>query len=104
MDEAKLEALLEEAVAHCYGEEEEFWGMFCALQMHLSFPLQAGVEGDTVEVIGLDDPGSGLQQGVMARVNQGGQEQAVPLAELEIVDPDPASAEWLAAYRYWLEK
>jgi hypothetical protein len=41
---------------------------------------------------------------VMARVQRGGQEETVPLAELELLDPDPMSAEWLAVYRYWLGK
>ncbi len=104
MDEAKLESLLEEAIAHCYDEEEEFWGLFCALQMHLSFPLLAAAQGADVEIVGLDEPGSGLQQGVMVRINEGGQEQTASLSELEFAAPDPASAEWLAAYRYWWGK
>jgi hypothetical protein len=38
---------------------------------------------------------------VMARVQEGDQEQTVPLGDLEVVDADPTSAEWLAVYRYW---
>ena len=40
----------------------------------------------------------------MARIEKGGQEGSVALADLEAVDPDPASAEWLAVYQYWLGK
>ena len=104
MDEAQLESLIEEATAHCYDDEEAFWGVFCTLQMRLTFPLQASVGGETVTLVGLDEPNSGLQQGVMARVRKDDQDEIIALAELELLDPDPASAEWLAAYRLWLSK
>ncbi len=104
MDEAKLKALLAEATTHCYDEEEEFWGLFCTLQMRLSLPLQASVGGETATLVGLDEPGSGLEQGVMVRVRRGDQEEAVAFTELEVLDADPASGEWLAVYRYWLGK
>jgi len=104
MDKAKLEALLEEATAHCYDEEDVFWGVFSALVGGLSFPLQASVSGEAVTLVGLDGHTSDPQAGVMARVQKGDQEQTVALAELEPLDPDPVSAEWLAAYRYWLGK
>jgi hypothetical protein len=41
---------------------------------------------------------------VIARVKKGDQEKTVSLAEVEAADADPSSAEWLAAYRYWLSK
>ena len=104
MDEAKLEALLAEATAHCYDEEDEFWGVFSALVGRVSFPLQATVGGETVTLVGMDGHTSAPEVGVMARVQKGGQEESVALADLEAVDPDPASAEWLATYRYWLSK
>jgi len=104
MDEAKLKALLAEATMHCYDEDESFWGLFCTLQMRLSFPLRASVGGETATLVGLDEPSSGLEQGVMVRVQKGGQEGAVALAGLEVLGPDPASGEWLAVYRYWLDK
>ena len=47
---------------------------------------------------------SAPEVGVMARVEKGGQEESVALADLEPLDPDPASAEWLATYRFWLGK
>jgi hypothetical protein len=85
VDKERLEALLEEATVDCYGEDEEFTGMMCALG-----------------VIGIDERRSGLRRGVVARVRRGGEKYRAGLAELEFVDPDPASAEWLEAYRYWL--
>lgn len=102
MDKAKLEALLEEATVSCYDSEEEFWGIFCMLSGRVSFPLRASVQGEAVTLVGLDEPSSSPEQGVIARICEGDQEHTVPLAETELVDPDPTSAEWLAAYQLWL--
>jgi hypothetical protein len=102
VDKSGLEALLEEAMVDCYNEDEYFWGMFYTLEDHLTFPLQAQMLGEAVTVVGLDDHRSGMRRGVMARVRKGDQEYTAALSELEILSPDPVSAEWLAAYRYWL--
>jgi hypothetical protein len=102
MDKERLETLLEEATVDCYGEYEEFTGMMCTLGDQLQFPLKASVVGEMVEVVGIDERHSGPRCGVVARVRRGGQVYRVGLAELEFVDPDPVSAAWLEAYRYWL--
>ena len=104
MDEAKLEALLAEATAHCFDEEDEFWGMFSALVRGLSFPLQATVSGGAVTLTGLDGHTSNLQTGVMVQAKVGDQEQSVDLGQVELVDADATSAEWLAAYRLWASR
>ena len=104
MDEAKLQAMLEEATSHCYDEEDEFWAVFSALTGRISFPFQARVAGETVTLVGLDGHASGLEAGVMARVRKEGAGRTVSLAELDVLDPDPVSAEWLEVYRYWLRK
>lgn len=102
MDEERLEALLEEATIDCYDEEEEFAGILVTLDEGIQFPLQAKVLGQVVEVIGLDEARSSLRRGILATVRAGDQESRFPLSELEFIDPDPTSAEWLAMYRYWL--
>jgi hypothetical protein len=90
----RLEALLEQATVDCYDEEEEFSGMLCTLDDHLSFPLQAGG-------IGLDDRRSSLRKGIVACLRKGGREYRVGLADLSFIAPDPISAEWRAMYCYW---
>jgi hypothetical protein len=42
--------------------------------------------------------------GAVVRVRRGGRQYAVALADLVVVEQDTETAEWLAAYRYWLEK
>ena len=103
MDKARLLDLLEQATADSYGDEEEFFGVLCALEAHLNLPLQAQVLGERIELVGLDDTLSSLRRGIVARVRRGGQEYTLSLADLALVEPDPESAEWLAVYHYWME-
>jgi hypothetical protein len=102
VDEKRLQELLEEATVDCYDEEEEFSGVLCTLDDRLRFPLQARALGEVVEVIGLDGGRSDLKRGIVARVRKADQEYTISLADLEFVDPDAESAEWLEMYRWWL--
>jgi hypothetical protein len=101
INQDRLDALLAEATIDCYGEEEEFMGVLCAMEENLSFPFQAKALGDPVVVIGLDDKRSGPRRGILARVRKGDRQYSVALAELEFVGLDPVSVEWLEVYRYW---
>ena len=103
MNEERLQELIEEATVDCYGEEEEFWGFLSALGDELSFPIQATLIGEPVELIGLDDEASTSHRGIVARIRRRGQEYSVSLADLTIPESDTHHAEWLAAYRYWLQ-
>ena len=38
----------------------------------------------------------------MAQVRKGEQQHTVALADVEVVEKGSETAEWLAAYRYWL--
>lgn len=102
MEKSELEALIAEATVDCYDEHEAFMGILVTLDMRLHFPLTARALGETVEVVGLNESRSSLRRGILARVCKDGQERNVVLSELEFIDPDPVSAKWLAAYRYWL--
>ncbi|RLC60714.1 MAG: hypothetical protein DRI48_11610 [Chloroflexi bacterium] len=104
MDEEKLTTLLEEATAHCYDEEDEFWAVFSALVGRVSYPLQVSVAGEAATLVGVDGSTSSPETGITARIEKGGEEEPVPLADVEVVDADSESAAWLAMYRYWREK
>ena len=103
MNRERLEELLEEATLDCYNEEEEFCGVLVVLSEGIKFPLHAIALGEPIEVLRIDEKRSGLGKGILAVVRKGGREYRVALSELEFVDPDPASAEWLEVYRYWLD-
>jgi hypothetical protein len=99
-----LRDLLQEVTADCHDEDEQFWALFYALaEEGLNFPLQAKALGEVVELVDLDGANSSLRRGITALVRKGGQDHSVALAELELVDADPASTEWLEVYRFWLE-
>ena len=100
--EERLRELVAEATVDCYGEEEQFWGMLTAIGDELNFPLMATLIGEQVHLIGLDDNASSSHRGIVALVRRKGQEYRVSLADLQLTDADSYSAEWLAAYRYWL--
>jgi hypothetical protein len=103
-NEKRLRDLLWEVTADCHDEEEQFWSIFYALaEGELNFPLQAKMQGESVEVVNLDGARSGLRRGVVALVRKGDREYPVALAEMEFEDLDSASAEWLEMYRYWLD-
>ncbi len=100
----RWEAMIEEATVDCYNEYEEFTGMLATLEDRLEFPFQAWVLGEAVEVIGLDEKQSSERRGVVAKVHKGGRRYTVALADVEAMQKDTETAEWLAAYRYWLGK
>jgi hypothetical protein len=104
MDETRFRSLLEEAIAHCYDEEDEFWAVFSALVGRVAYPLPVTVGGAPAALVGVDGPTSSLDVGIMARVEKGGAEETVPLADVEIETGDLDSIAWLATYRYWWAK
>lgn len=104
MDEERIRDLLWEATVDCHDEEERFWGIFHTLaEEGLALPLQARALGELVKVVDLDGARSSLHRGIVALVRKGEREYTVGLADVEFVGLDPASAEWLEVYRYWLK-
>lgn len=101
-NEERLQELVAEATVDCYGEEEEYWGLLAMLEDELDFPLPATLIGEAVELIGLDSNASSPHRGIVAQVRRKGKTYSVSLADLQITDSESPSAEWLAAYRYWL--
>ncbi len=101
-NEERLKELIAEATVDCYGEEEEYWGIWTMLEDELDYPLSATLIGEKVKLIGLDSAASSSHRGIVARVRRKGQTYRVSLADLQITNPDSHSAEWLAAYQYWL--
>jgi len=99
---ARWEALIEEATVDCYGEYEEFAGMLATLEDRLEFPFEARMLGEKVEVVGLDERASSERRGIVAQVHKGGRQYTVALADVEAVETGSETAEWLAAYRYWV--
>jgi hypothetical protein len=96
--------MVDEATVDCDDENEEFAGMLATLEDRLEFPFQAKVLGETVEVIGPEQEQSSERRGVAAKVCERGRQSTIALADLEALAKDTETADWLAAYWYWLGK
>jgi len=93
--------LLDEATVDCYGEEEQFTGVYYSLADNLQFPLHATLMDEPVIVRGFNEGRSSPHRGIVAKIERNGQTYDVSLVDLVFVDTDPVSAEWLAVFRRW---
>lgn len=95
---AKLEKLIEEAVADAYGEEEQVGGFFTIMEEHLALPFSANILGVDVVVEEVDMTRSGR---IVAICRRDKIRQKIEILDLPLPTPAPAGAEWIAAYRLW---
>lgn len=97
LSEADLDALIDEATVDCYNEDEELTGFAVMLQDNLTLPFETTVLGVTVTVNEIRQTATGIA----AICVRGKHRQAIPLLDLQLPDPPPRGAEWIAAYRHW---
>ena len=96
--EAKLDEMIEEAIVDAYGESEQTLGFYTMLEDNLAVPFETdllGVEA-TVEQLDVCD-----DDRIVAVCSRGRAKQRVPLLDLPLPTPQPAGADWIAAYRRW---
>ena len=101
LTDERYEELMERATLDCYDEEEEFTGVLCTLEDELAFPLDATLAGMPVVVHGIDSERSSSRRGIVAVIERDSQRFTAGLADLVVIDPDPATAEWLEMHRRW---
>lgn len=99
MSKAELAVMAEEAIADCYGEDEQAMGFHSMIADNLKVPFVTSVLGVdvTVEDIDLAEDNS-----ILAICCRGGIRQAVRVVDLPLPEAPPAGAEWIEAYRGWL--
>jgi hypothetical protein len=97
---AHLDELVEEAIVDCYDEEEQATGFFTIIEDNLAFPFTTRILGvdASVAAIAMDDDGR-----IKAVCERNGERQRIDLIDLPLPSPPPSGAEWIAAYRRWLE-
>jgi hypothetical protein len=95
---ARLDALIEEATVDCYNEDEQVTGLFTMMEDDLSLPFQTTVLGVAVSVVSVDLAESGQIVAICAR---DGARQTIPILDLPMPSPPPAGAQWIEAYRRW---
>jgi Calcium binding len=97
---AHLDELIEEATVDCYDEEEQASGFFAIIDDNLALPFMTpilGVEASVAAVV-MDDAGR-----IKAVCERNGEQQRIDLIDLPLPSPLPSGAEWIAAYRRWVE-
>jgi hypothetical protein len=98
MNQAQLDALVEEATVDCYNEDEQVTGLYTMIEENLAVPFQTTVLGVevTIEDIDLTEAGH-----IVATCRRGAFRQRIPVLDLPLPTPQPDGAQWIEAYRHW---
>jgi Calcium binding len=97
---AQLDELIEEAIVDCYNEEEQANGFFTVMDDNLALPFMTPILGVEASVAAIEMDEFGRIKAVCER---NGEQQRIDLLDLPLPSPPPSGAEWIAAYRRWLE-
>jgi hypothetical protein len=96
---ARLDAMVEEAIADANGESEQVTGLFTMIENNIELPFETMVLGLPVVVEKIDVT---RRDEIVAICRRGKHRQAVPILDLPIPKPPPSGAEWIEAYRHYL--
>jgi hypothetical protein len=95
-----LDEMVAQATVDCYNASECVTGFYTMLDEHLDVPFQATVLEVDVTVAGIDLTDDDQIVAVCAR---GGSQQRIPILDLPLPTPLPEGADWIEAYRRWLQ-
>ena len=95
----QLDALVEEATVDCYDEEEQLSGLYCVLEENLTLPFETEVLGQVVAVTALEQ----TERDIVVRCCRGAATQLLSLLHLPVPEPPPRGAQWIYAYRHWVQ-
>lgn len=92
--------MIEEATVDANDLSEQATGFFTLLEQHLACPFPTTVLDlpVTVESIELNDGGQ-----IVALCSNAGHCQAISIIDLPLPPQPPTGAEWIEAYRHWLD-
>jgi hypothetical protein len=97
---AQLDELIEEATVDCYDAEEQASGFFAAIEDNLALPF-------TTRILGVDASAAAVEMDNDGRIKvvceRTGDQQRIDLLDLPLPSMPPSGAEWIAAYRRWVE-
>lgn len=98
LDEARLDALVEEVIVDAYDETEQAVGLFTMIEDYLKLLFVTRVLGVEVTVTGIEMTDG---DAILALCERKGEEQEIPITTLPLPEPPPEGWEWIAAYRHW---
>jgi hypothetical protein len=112
-DEARERRISMEAVVEAYGEQERAIGWYYYLEGKFNFPFLARCAarrsisplkvGDGLEVIGMG-PVEECEHEMFVEMDWEGDELAIPLSQLEVIDADDETREAVEDWLYWSKK
>ncbi len=97
----RLAEMIEEATVDCYNDSELTTGWFTVIEDKLVVPFETRVLGIQVTVARIDLNNS---EQIVALCGRGVERQPLPILELPLPTPPPHGAEWIEAYRRWLDQ
>ena len=97
---ARIREMIEAATVDAYDRSEQVTGFMTMLENELALPFETNVLGVTVKVTGID---VSRDETLVAICERGRTKQRVALGDLPLPTPRPRGAEWIDAYRAWLE-
>ena len=100
LGKARLVEVIEAATVDAYDESEQATGWFTMLEENLELPFDTKVLGASVSVRSIDLRDD---ERIIAICVHGRDRQPISLVDLPLPSTRPAGAEWIEAYRYWLE-
>jgi hypothetical protein len=112
-DEAREHRITMEIVVDAYNEPERAIGWYSYLEDKLDFPVLCRcIEeratsplrvGDEVEVVGMASEDDSLREMYVEIPWEHERTQAVPLAQLEVIDADEGTRQAVEDWNYWVE-
>lgn len=91
--------MITQATIDAYTFSEQAVGFLTLLEEHLVCPFRTTLLGRPATVLGIDiDP----DDQIFALCASGRYRQRVPILDLPLPHPRPNGAEWIEAYRHWL--
>ncbi len=101
ISKGRLAEMIEEATVDCYNDSELTTGWFTMIDDNLVVPFETRVLGVQVTVAKIDLNNS---EQIVALCRRGGERQSLPILDLPLPAPPPQGAEWIEAYRRWLNQ
>jgi hypothetical protein len=92
--------MIAEATVDAYDESEQATGWFTMFEEHLELPFETDILGVRVTVSEINLRGDNR---IVVSCMRGKARQVIDLADLPLPTTAPGGAEWIIAYRRWLE-
>jgi len=95
--QSELDALVDEAIVDCNGDDEQLTGLFTIVEDNLATPFRTQVLSVEVTVSGVKL----VRREIVAVCHGGRVRQAIGITDLPLPTPPPQGMQWAEAYQHW---